>query len=97
MNPESVEIQKFLKTRPLRTAQHALWAIQVQNLEKMVPHLSVELASSLDWWERAYSPGIELISEPWRATVKERTEQMIAYMEHPELLQEVDLFPDSWK
>ena len=97
MNPESVEIQKFLKTRPLRTAQHALWAIQVQNLEKMVPHLSAELANPLDWWELAYSPGIDLISEPWRATVKERTEQMIAYMESPELLQEVDLFPDSWK
>ena len=97
MNPESVEIQKFLKTRPLRTAQHALWAIQVQNLEKMVPHLSAELANSLEWWELAYPPGIELISEPWKTTVKKRTEQMIPYMERPELLEEVDLFPDSWK
>ena len=97
MDPNSTEIQKFLNTVPLRTAQHALWAIQTQKLENLVPHLSSELDCSLEWWEAAYRPGIELISEPWKSIVKKRTEEMIPYMDQPELLQDVDLFPDSWK
>ena len=96
MDPNSTEIQKFLNSSPLRTAQHALWAIQIQKLDYLVPHLSKELENNFQWWELAYAPGIELISEPWKRTVKERTEQMIRYMGTPPLLHDVDLFPDTW-
>lgn len=95
IDPNSIEIQKFLNTAPLRTAQHALWAVQIQRLESLVPHLSPLLTEPLGWWEKAYKPGLELISEPWKTVVQKRTEEMISYMNQPEIIHEVNLFMGS--
>ena len=94
IDPMSNEIQILLHKIPLRTAQHALWAIQRMGLEYVVPHLSKELIQPLDWWEKAYAPGLDLIQRPWRTTIQENTEKFIPYMENPELLHEVNLFSD---
>ena len=93
MDPHSKEIQILLNKMPLRTAQHALWAIQTLNLEHLVPHLSDELKWSLDWWEEAYRPGLDLIQQPWRNVVQERTEKWLPYMQNEKMLQCVNLFP----
>ena len=94
INPQSNEIQNFLTKMPLRTAQHALWAIQLMQLEHLVPHLSDEFKQSLHWWEHAYLPGLELIQDPWKTVVEERTRKFLPIMERPQLLHQVDLFPD---
>ena len=93
IDPHSKEIQILLNKMPLRTAQHALWAIQKLKLEHLVPHLSDELKSPLDWWEEAYRPGLELIQQPWRDIVQERTEKWLPYMQDEKMLQCVNLFP----
>ena len=63
------------------------------NLEHLVPHLSDELKSPLDWWEKAYRPGLHLIQQPWRDVVQERTEKWLPYMQDEKKLQCVNLFP----
>ena len=94
INPNAEEIQILLHKMPLRTAQHALWAIQKMGLEFMVPHLSEELIEPLDWWEKAYQPGLDLINGPWKSTIQKRTEEWIDYMDNHDLLHQVDLFPE---
>ena len=43
IDSSSKEISFFLNKKPLRTAQHALWALKVQGLENLAPHLSVHI------------------------------------------------------
>lgn len=71
----SREISTFLNTRPLRTAQHALWAIQTMGLESHVPDLAAHLEADLSWWEEAYAPGLDLLPDEWRDTVESRTRE----------------------
>lgn len=88
---ESKEIQKFLSTTPLRTAQHALWAIQKQNFESKVPHLSTFLTESLDWWENYYPPGLELISEGLRTGIEMETKKYLNPMADKTYLESVNI------
>jgi hypothetical protein len=90
-DPTSTEIQTFLNTTPLRTAQHALWALKTQDLGHLVPHLAPFLEADLSWWEQAYRPGLALIDEQWRTGVEERTTGYLNWMEEPAPLEGVDL------
>lgn len=94
-DPKAPEITTFLNTKPLRTAQHALWALQVQQLEHLAPHLGVHLQSDLSWWAEAYPPGLALIDEPWRATVEARTDAMLKRMRQPYPLESVHIDTSS--
>jgi len=90
-DPASTEIQTFLNTAPLRTAQHALWALKTQDLAHLVPHLVPFMEDDLSWWEHAYRPGLALIDEQWRTGVEERTTAYLKWMEEPAPLEGVDL------
>lgn len=88
---ESKEINKFLHEKPLRTAQHALWAVQKMNLNDRYPHLAKYLDEDLGWWEKAYPPGIEIIPEEWRSGIKENSEKYLKWMKEPFDLENVNL------
>jgi len=88
---ESKEIQRFLTSTPLRTAQHALWAIQKQNLESKVPHLAKFLSEPLDWWEDYYPPGLSLISEGMRLGVETQTKKYLQPMSDLITFESVDI------
>lgn len=88
---QSTEIQSFLSMKPLRTAQHALWAIQSMGLEDSVPHLKEHLNKSLDWWESFYPPGLDLMNEPLRSYVEKRTRDYLNPMTRPYQLELVEL------
>ena len=87
----SKEISLFLSKKPLRTAQHALWALKVQGLQHLAPHLEEHIADDLSWWDKAYEPGLNLIEEPLRSTVHRNTETFLEWMAEPYALVEVDL------
>ena len=89
--PTSKEITTFLHDTPLRTAQHALWAIKYLKLESLVPHLISHIKEDLSWWEKAYAPGLELIDEPLRQHIRVKTEQYLKWMESPFLLESIDI------
>jgi hypothetical protein len=91
VDPTSKEITTFLNSTPLRTAQHALWALKKQNLEHLAPHLIPHIGSDLSWWEKAYPKGLEIISETLRDGVRERTEMYLPWMEKPYSLESVNL------
>ena len=91
IDPTSKEISIFLNKKPLRTAQHALWALKVQGLEHLAPHLAEHIADDLSWWDKAYEPGLNLIEEPLRSVVKEKTDTYLERMTEPYALVEVDL------
>ncbi len=91
INPKSKEITTFLNTTPLRTAQHALWALKKQDLENLAPHLIQFIEEDLSWWEQAYPKGLEIIDQPLRAHIKEKTEDKIDWMSKPFKLESVDL------
>jgi hypothetical protein len=88
---ESKEIQKFLTSTPLRTAQHTLWAIQKQKLESKVPHLSKFLSEPLEWWEDYYPPGLNLISDGLRPNIETQTRKYLQPMTNPIPLESVDI------
>lgn len=90
-DPQSTEIQTFLNTTPLRTAQHALWALKTQNLVDLAPHLAPCLEEDLSWWVQAYRPGLALLDERWRAGVEANTEAHLTWMTDPAPLESVDL------
>lgn len=90
-DPQSTEIQTFLNTTPLRTAQHALWALQTQNLTALTPHLAPWLQDDLSWWEQAYRPGLAIIDERWRTGITTQTEAYLKWMDAPAPLESVDL------
>ena len=91
----STEITTFLARRPLKTAQHAIWAVKKLGLGHVIPDLSHLLEEDLEWWEQAYRPGIDLIPSKWRDGVKQKTERYLQWMESPSPLESVDLFPDA--
>jgi hypothetical protein len=45
----------------------------------------------LSWWEKAYSPGLELIDEPLRQHIRGKTEQYLQWMENPFTLETIHL------
>jgi hypothetical protein len=91
IDPTSNEISIFLNKKPLRTAQHALWALKVQGLEHLAPHLKEHIAEDLSWWDKAYEPGLNLIEEPLRSVVKDKTDSYLEWMAEPYALVMVDL------
>jgi len=91
INFQSNEIQSFLSMKPLRTAQHALWAIQTMGLQDSVPHLEEYLMASLKWWEEYYPPGLDLMNEPLRSYVEDRTRDYLNPMTQPYQLELVKL------
>ena len=91
IDPHSKEITTFLSAKPLRTAQHALWALQKQNLQYLAPQFNSHFDSDLSWWSKAYGPGIEIIQMPWRSGVSEKTNQYLDWMDPPYSLQNVAL------
>ena len=90
----SHEISTFLSQRPLRTAQHALWALKNLGLEDLVPDLQPLLKEDLGWWESAFEPGFELIPDPWRAEVESRTRALLDVRGPDSPLVKVNLFAD---
>ena len=95
VDPTAPEITTFLNTKPLRTAQHALWALQVQQLEHLAPHLAPFLESDLSWWVDVYPPGLALIDEPWRTTVEQRSDAVLTRMTEPYPLESVHIDTSS--
>ncbi len=91
IDPSSKEITTFLNTSPLRTGQHALWALKVQQLEYLAPHLIPFIEEDLSWWGRAYSPGLELIDQPLRDSLRSETEKYLGWMEEPFSLEAIKL------
>ena len=90
---DSHEIQTFLSKSPMPTAQHALWAIQVQKLEQRVPHLASQLRNPLTWWEGYYPPGLDLIGQRWRAEIETNTKKFLQPMVSSAQLEKVDIYP----
>lgn len=90
---ESNEIQNFLHRNPMPTAMHALWALQSQEFEDKVPHLTPLLGQSLTWWENYYPPGLDLIGTHLRVSVEKNTMKFLKPMEHPYPLEQVNLYP----
>ena len=91
IDPSSKEISHFLNTSPLRTGQHALWALKVQYLEYLAPHLIPFIEEDLSWWERAYSPGLELIDQPLKDYLRSETEKYLGWMKEPFSLEAIKL------
>ena len=60
-------------------------------LEHLAPHLAEHIADDLSWWDKAYEPGLDLIEEPLRSVVKEKTDTYLEWMTKPYALVEVDL------
>ena len=89
--PNSDEITTFLHTAPLRTAQHALWALKTQGLEDLAPHLKPHIGDDLTWWEQAYPPGVEIIPESLKKHIVAQTEIYLQWMEKPYLLETINL------
>ena len=89
----SKEISKFLTERPMRTAQHALWAIKILGAENLVPDLSELLQEDLSWWEKAYPKGLELIPLNHRDFVESKTSEYLQWMDDVTILEETNLFP----
>jgi hypothetical protein len=87
----SPEVSSFLTKTPLRTAQHALWAIQYLKLEAHVPHLKLSLQDDLSWWTGYYPPGLNLIGEPLRHHVESVTNRFLAPMPFPYSLEHVNI------
>lgn len=90
-DPTSKEITQFLHTKPLRTAQHVLWALKKQNLEDIAPHLAPHIDDDFLWWEQAYPKGLELFEPNLRSQIKENTEKYLRWMKEPYSLEKVDL------
>lgn len=90
---ESNEIQNFLHRNPMPTAMHALWSIQIQELEPRVPHLSSLLNQSLNWWGNYYPPGLDLVGAHLHDAVEKKTKKFLKPMEHPYPLEQVNLYP----
>ena len=91
IDPTSKEISTFLYKKPLRTAQHALWALKVQRLEHLAPHLREHIADDLSWWDKAYEPGLQLINEDLRDIVETKTTTYLEWMKEPYALESIDL------
>ena len=89
----SKEISKFLTERPMRTAQHALWAVQILGVEDIVPDLSEHLQKDLSWWEKAYPKGLELIPQNHRDFVEQKTNEYLQWMDDVTILERTNLFP----
>ena len=75
------------------TAMHALWSIQIQELEPRVPHLSSLLNQSLNWWGNYYPPGLDLVGAHLHDAVEKKTKKFLKPMEHPYPLEQVNLYP----
>ena len=94
MNPKSNETRLFLKSRPLRTAMHALWAIKKMNLEHLVPDLKHLIDSDFGWWEKYYPPGFEILPEYLKKHVRDRIAEELEEMSSPYTLEDINLFPN---
>jgi hypothetical protein len=92
VDPTSREIQKFLMKSPLRSAQHALWAIQVQGFEHLAEHLVPYLKEDFSWWIQIYEPGLKLISEQLRDIIKTNTMKYLSLMDQSYSLESVNLY-----
>jgi hypothetical protein len=68
-----------------------LWALKVQDLEHLAPHLKPHIAEDLEWWQQAYPTGLELIDEPLRSHIRSRTEDYLQWMDKPYTLETIDL------
>ncbi len=90
----SSEIQVFLKKRPLRTAMHALWAIQKMNLEHLVPDMSELLQNDLSWWEEIYAPGFELLPDDLKGPIQDNLKLYLPIMKDHQALMGTNLFPE---
>jgi len=91
---DSHEISTFLSRRPLRTAMHALWAVKKMNLEHVLPDLQHLLKDDMEWWERYYPPGLEIVPIELREHIENRLNHYLKPMESPYALEEIDLFPE---
>ena len=88
---KSKEITSFLKKKPLRSGVHALWAIQVQQIDEIPFRLKKYLNADLSWWTKAYPRGTELLDPSLLQHILDQTEYYLDWMNVPFLLEEVNL------
>jgi hypothetical protein len=91
IDPYSNEITSFLNKKPLRSGLHALWAIQVLQLDESAPRLKAHLSMDLSWWKKAYPGGISLLDPSLLEYILERTGHYLEWMTEPYLIEEVNL------
>ena len=90
----SSEIQTFLNKRPMPTATHALWALQMMNQENQVPDLSHLFASDLSWWAQVYPPAYNLLPNRWRTSIRNSISEFLKDMESPHYLEKINHFDE---
>jgi len=95
IDTSSYEISTFLAQRPLRTAMHALWAIQKMSLGHLVPDLEHYFENGLSWWEQIYMPGFDLIPHYLRAEIKVNSLKVLEPMVDNSKLENLDLFGEN--
>ncbi len=90
----SSEIQTFLNKRPMPTATHALWALQIMNQENQVPDLSHLFTSDLSWWAQVYPPAYNLLPNRWRTSIRNSISEFLKDMESPHYLEKINHFDE---
>jgi hypothetical protein len=90
----SSEIQTFLNKRPMPTATHALWALQIMNQENQVPDLSHLFTSDLSWWAQVYPPAYNLLPNRWRTSIRNSISEFLKDMEFPHYLEKINHFDE---
>ena len=93
IDSSSREIKKFLSTRPLKTGMQVLWAMQKMELKHLVPDLQHLFEQDLQWWEKYYTPGFDLLPEYLDKYIRDRIIEELEPMPLPYQLEDVDLFP----
>lgn len=88
---KSKEITSFLKKKPLRSGVHALWAIQVQQIDEIPSRLKKYLNTDLSWWTKAYPKGIDLLDPSLLQHILDQTEHYLDWMDGPYSIEEVNL------
>ncbi len=89
------EIQTYLNKRPIPTATHALWALQIMGHEDQLTDLSHLFESDYNWWIMAYPPGFDLLQDRWRLSIETRILSILPTMPKPYKLDNINHFDEE--
>jgi hypothetical protein len=87
----SNEIQKFSSTEPLKTAAMVLYASKKTGMFDKLPQLNRFSHINLDWFSQIYPPGVDLIPEKYRDTIRRNLVKLLVEMSEPFPLESTDL------
>ncbi len=87
----SNEIQKFSSTEPLKTAAMVLYATKKTGMFDKLEQLERFSHIQLDWFNKIYPPGLELLPEKYRKHIRIQLEKNLEIMEEPFALEYTDL------